>query len=715
LGYIAEADNKNPNLYAAVMARALRDNNGKVLKIILVAMDFSWVKEEVDIASLPPEGHLLVVDSKGTLIVGTQNMAIWVDKNIAELPYYKQVMTERDRTFEGIGFSGENSIVTSHQFDTGSGRFLVVIDSPKDALMASAYHDLKITALISLVAYLVTFILIHYWSNRFFLSRLFDIERITRKLAGNDLTARINSKENDELGKLAQSFDSMADALEKSINKRNQLEESLRESENHRHLREQQEIIQTSLDGFLVANAINGQILEVNDIYCLMTGFSREEILHKYIQDVDELETTEEINTRLKRIHENGYDRFETRHRRKHGESIAFEVSVTYSAGNQGMIFIFLRDITERKRIEVILEKSRAQLVTFIQQAPVSIAMFDRDMNYLAVSGRWVTKFGLGYVNLIGLNHYAIFPATMTQWSIAHQQALVGTTFEKQEDLLIIDGSKIWLRWTALPWLDGDEKIGGTIFFVEDITNAKMLETEIKERRIEMEQLQQMHVAAQTASAFAHEMNQPLLAIASFSKAALRMMKIENPDYDEITEAIEGCEQQALRAGRSIRDIINFLNSKKLPAEVFDLNQEIINMIDTVKAETNLTFNSILKLEADLPLIKANRTQIQKVLLNLLNNGIEAMQGADVQYHDVTVTTVKNDGFVQMTIRDNGPGIKKEYINRLFEPFFTTKSDGIGMGLSISRSLIEENGGQLWLDSQEGCGAGFHLTLPFAI
>jgi PAS domain S-box-containing protein len=717
LGLIAEADNKNPDLYAAVMARALRDKSGRVLKVILVAMDFSWVQEEVDKANLPPSGHLLVVDSKGTLIAGSQNISKWVDKNLTDLTFYKQALTDSDRLFEGPGFAGEQSIITSHQFDTGSGKYLVIIDAPEDALMAPAYRNLEITSLISFAAYILTLLLVQYWINRYFLYRLIDIKSVTKKLAENDLSARINSKESDELGKLANSFDAMAESLEQSINTRDKLEASLLEIEKIRHEREQHEIVQTSLDGFLVANVMNGQILEVNDIYCRMTGFSRDEVINKYIQDLEALETPEETKARLKRIQVIGYDRFETCHHHNQGQLINFEVSVTYSEFNEGRIFIFLRDITQRKRIEIVLEKSRAQLVTFIQQAPVCIAMFDQEMNYLAVSGRWVSKFGLGYVNLIGLNFYAIFPAMMTQWKTAHQQALSGANFEKKEDLLIIDGNKLWLRWIALPWLDGDQTIGGTIFFVEDITNSKILESEIKQRRIEMEQIQEMHIAAQTASAFAHEMNQPLLAIATFSKAALRMIKAENPDYAEITEAIEGCEQQALRAGRSIRDIINFLNSKKLPSEDFDLNQEIGNIIGAIKSESYLTFNSILNLEAGLPLVTGNRIQIQKIILNLLNNGIEAMQGAGVNLPclNLTISTVKQDSFALMTIQDNGPGIPSEYINRVFEPFFTTKSDGIGMGLAISRSLVEENGGQLWLDQKEGSGAVFHLTLPFAI
>jgi C4-dicarboxylate-specific signal transduction histidine kinase len=127
--------------------------------------------------------------------------------------------------------------------------------------------------------------------------------------------------------------------------------------------------------------------------------------------------------------------------------------------------------------------------------------------------------------------------------------------------------------------------------------------------------------------------------------------------------------------------------------------------------------NVTLKLEEGLPCVTANRTQIQKVLLNLVNNGIEAMQAAGVNSDklDVVISTAKNESFILMTIQDAGPGIRKEDINRIFDPFFTTKKEGIGMGLAISRSLIEENGGQLWLDQNTNPGATFHLTLPFEI
>ncbi len=633
------------------------------------------------------------------------------------------------------------------------------------------------------------------------------------------------------------------------IDKRKELEHKLRESEKRRHLLEQQDLVHASIDGFWVVNARDGKILEVNDNYCNMMGYSQQEVLSMGIKGLDVIEKPDETKARINRIQEVGYDRFETRHRHKQGHLVDFEVSVSHSGANGGINFAFfhdvternrmvealrrselnyrilfensrdamiiamavspqhfisvnhsamlmfgakneaelvgarpwelspelqpdglesavkarqmieiaiqngshffewthqrlngetfpteilltrleqdgqtciqatIRDITERKHIEEYIRQSREQLSTFIQQAPISIAMFDRNMNYLAVSNRWIKDYSRGYANLIGLNHYAVHPDMPEKWKIVHQQALAGATLEDKDEMWVqADGSKHWLRWSVLPWTDQNNEIGGIIVSTENITDSKRLEIELTRHRDEMESLQKMHVAAQTASAVAHEINQPLLAITSYSKAGLMIMKGKHPDYDKVCDALEKSEQQALRAGRSIRDLINFLNRKDFPTEPFDLNQEIASFVATVKSEHNLAFHSILRLEEGLPLVRANRTHIQKVLLNLLRNGIDAMEAAGVPLPAITVTicTSKDQNFAQMTIQDNGPGVKKEDIDRLFEPFFTTKSKGIGMGLAISRSLVEENGGKLWVETQEGQGATFHLTLPFA-
>jgi C4-dicarboxylate-specific signal transduction histidine kinase len=251
---------------------------------------------------------------------------------------------------------------------------------------------------------------------------------------------------------------------------------------------------------------------------------------------------------------------------------------------------------------------------------------------------------------------------------------------------------------------------------IQDITGRRILEREIQEQRKEMDTLQKTQIAIQTATAIAHEVNQPLLAIATYCNAALMLLKAESPNLQKIGAAIEASERQALRAGQSIRELITFLNMKEFPSEEFELNSEITNIVATARAEHELQFHAALQLEDRLPLIRANRVHVRKVLLNLLHNGIEAMQEAGVPQASITITvrTIADKNVAQVTIRDNGPGFKEVDVLHLFEPFFTTKDKGIGMGLTISRSLIEANGGQLWVDPQESPGATFHLTLPFA-
>jgi PAS domain S-box-containing protein len=259
--------------------------------------------------------------------------------------------------------------------------------------------------------------------------------------------------------------------------------------------------------------------------------------------------------------------------------------------------------------------------------------------------------------------------------------------------------------------------VSATFVVLADISERKRREKETMEWRNEMAELRKMQIAAQTATAIAHELNQPLLAIASYSEAALTLLKDGKPELNTIVKAINGCERQAHRAGNTIHELLDFLSLKEIPAAAFDLNKTISDVVNTARLEHELQFDFILSLEDRLPLVFANRFHIEKALFNLLRNGIEAMHEAAVPQPAITVTVCTKIGanVAQVTIQDNGPGIREEHLHLLFKPFFTTKPKGIGMGLAVSRSLIEANGGQLWIDPAEGAGATFHLTLPFAL
>ena len=393
------------------------------------------------------------------------------------------------------------------------------------------------------------------------------------------------------------------------------------------------------------------------------------------------------------------------------------------SDGSIGGIVIFAEDITERKQIEEALSVSEKKFRLLFENT--------RDALLVNAPPSWgFSSANRAAVKMFGAHSEAEF-LNLSPWDISPEfQPDDAPSLEKAQQMVAItlrEGSHFF-EWVHKR-LDGTTfpaevlltrmELNGQVFVqgsLRDVSMRKQMELDILERRNEMETLQRFHVAAQTAAVFAHELNQPLSAISSYCEAALIMLKSGNPDMAQLRTAIKESEQQALRAGDAIRDMLEALSMKEFPVESFDLNAEVREVVSNAKTEHKLQFLSRFELDPQLPMVQANRMHVQKVLFNLLHNSIEAMQEAHVPEPQITVTvyTKRDENVAQVTIRDNGPGFKEGNVRRLFEPFFTSKPAGIGMGLVISRSLIEANGGQLWVDPHEVPGATFHLTLPFA-
>lgn len=251
---------------------------------------------------------------------------------------------------------------------------------------------------------------------------------------------------------------------------------------------------------------------------------------------------------------------------------------------------------------------------------------------------------------------------------------------------------------------------------VRDITERKIAEEKIQQQRAEMELLVKNQIAAQTASAIAHELNQPLVAISAYSESALRMLQNGNKHPHNLLHALEGSVQQAHRAGRTLHELLGFLQGGQTESAPMYLNAAVREAIIAINREGYGGFQPQLDLEAKLPHVLGNRIQVQKVLDNLLRNGIEAIREAGMPpaTASLLVRTRREGNMAQVTVQDQGRGINAETAEHIFDPFFTTKSKGIGMGLAISRALIEALGGRLWADLESGSGATFHFTLPIA-
>ena len=282
----------------------------------------------------------------------------------------------------------------------------------------------------------------------------------------------------------------------------------------------------------------------------------------------------------------------------------------------------------------------------------------------------------------------------------------------------IINGSEHSERWIAtLSQTQFDNGSAKRIVGIaRDITERKLLEQTLQQQRNETELLFNKQVAILTAAAIAHELNSPLTAISAYSEVAQRALSVTPVDCDKAKEALSGCFDQAQLAGHKLYELIGFLQGREIETEKLNINRIVEDALLQARSDGYSEFHIILNLEPNIPPIKANKIHIQRILVNLIRNAVEAMRAANVVDSEITIAvkTLASEKMAIVTIEDNGPGIDQKVISQIFDPFFTTKPTGFGMGLSISRALIEANGGQLWIDPVYQDGAQFHFTLPLA-
>jgi two-component system, LuxR family, sensor kinase FixL len=248
--------------------------------------------------------------------------------------------------------------------------------------------------------------------------------------------------------------------------------------------------------------------------------------------------------------------------------------------------------------------------------------------------------------------------------------------------------------------------------FVRDLSERQKTEARLQELQSELVHISRLTAMGEMASTLAHELNQPLSAIANYLKGSRRLLEgSAEPTAATLRDAMDKAGDQALRAGQIIRRLREFVARGESEKRVESLTKlvEEASALALVGAKEH-GIHVRFQYDARTDLVLADRVQIQQVLLNLMRNAIESM--AESKRRNLSVTTeAKEDGMVQVSVSDTGPGIAEEISSQLFQPFVTTKRQGMGVGLSISRTIVESHGGQIWADSTPGGGATFRFTL----
>jgi len=217
----------------------------------------------------------------------------------------------------------------------------------------------------------------------------------------------------------------------------------------------------------------------------------------------------------------------------------------------------------------------------------------------------------------------------------------------------------------------------------------------------------------QLAASIAHEVNQPIAATVTNAQAATRWLNLPRPDLDEVGFALTRIVKDANRAADVLGRIRQLIRKAPRGKELVDINAAIREVVELTGGEARKSRARVeTQLAHDLPLIEGERVALQQVLLNLIVNAIEAMLGVDGERHVLIATRCTADGCVLVTVRDSGPGFGSLNPDSIFAPFYTTKSTGLGMGLSICRSIIEAHGGRLWASENAPHGAVIQFTVP---
>jgi signal transduction histidine kinase len=258
---------------------------------------------------------------------------------------------------------------------------------------------------------------------------------------------------------------------------------------------------------------------------------------------------------------------------------------------------------------------------------------------------------------------------------------------------------------------------GGAVVMLTDLTARKRAELEAQQHRAEAAHAARAATLGELAAGLAHELNQPLAAIMTNVQASRRLLTSEHPPMGLVGEILDDIASDDLRAVEIIRRMRALLVKGQVDVQPLDLNELVGDVLRLVASDAILRRVRVhRRLEPDLPGIKGDRVQLQQVILNLVVNGLEAMSDMPAPRRHLTIETdLHEDGLVTFTVRDHGPGIAPELLAKIYEPFFSTKSDGLGMGLSICRSIAEAHGGRLRAANHSSGGAVFEFALPVAM
>jgi PAS domain S-box-containing protein len=465
----------------------------------------------------------------------------------------------------------------------------------------------------------------------------------------------------------------------------------------------------------------SGRIRSVNPFGATQLGYTVDELVGRSVLDLFHEADREAVQ------------RYSTSCLDKLGESLSWELRKVRKDGtvlwvretaraipqpkNRPILLVACEDITRRKESEEKLRQNQAYL-----QESQRIGHMG-SWAYKVSSGELVTSPEL--LRIFGRDPDQEKPTTEMFRGNVHPEdrAYVDDTIDKamcektdfaiDHRIVLPDGSIKHVHSMAHRVFDDSSTLVEYIGTVMDVTERKRSEEALRRAQADLAHINRVTTMGELTASLAHEVNQPIAAAVTNANTCLRWLARDQPDLREAREAAMRIVKDGTRAAEIITRVRLLFKKGSPERELVDLNAIVREMIVILRGEaTRYSISFRTELEADLPQVMADRVQLQQVLMNLMLNGIDAMKGVDGA-REVSIKSQRTENeHIQLSVSDTGVGLPEQQAEKIFDAFFTTKAQGIGMGLSISRSIIESHGGRLWAGDNPPHGASFFVSLP---
>lgn len=477
--------------------------------------------------------------------------------------------------------------------------------------------------------------------------------------------------------------------------------------------------IVNSSDDAIIGKTLEGIVTDWNSGAETIFGFTAQEMIGAPFATIVPGDRRQETAGMLARIRKGErVEHFETVRRRKDGRLI--DVSVTMSPVWDGDRLIgaskVARDITDSKRAQAALFEREAHLQSVLDTVPDAMIVIDTNGIIQSFSATAERLFGHTAQEAVGRNVSILMPEPYCHQHDSHLQRYMATGEQRIIGIgrLVVgqrkDGSTFPMELAVGEMRSGDRRF--FTGFARDLTERQKTQQRLQELQAELIHMSRFTALGEMASTLAHELNQPLTAAASYLKGTQRLLAGGRAqDLPAVIGAIDSAAEQTLRAGQIIRRLREFVARGESDQHVEDLRKlmeeaSALALVGLKETGVRVTFH----FDPSVQQVLADKVQIQQVLLNLIRNAIEAMQ--DTVRRELTIVTLRQDNeTVRIDVMDTGTGIAPEIEAQLFQPFITSKHNGMGVGLSISRTIAEAHGGRLWADRNPEGGTIFRLTL----